>query len=152
VNSASGVTTITLTVSGSISDPTIAVYELTDTAPPVFESAAVVNNVAASTTPSGAAITPAGAAVLLTIIGVPASITGIHAGNAFSNAQSTPSGDVCNFGTAEDIVASTGTFTPQWDIGSSRGTSSTTVSFKAPSAPPPGGFRSRIAGGLVISG
>ena len=101
-----------------------------DTTSPVDQSA-VLDNQAASSTPSGAPVTVASNELIVSIAWVQSVASGMVSGNPFTN-DSTATGD----GWAHYITSSPGTYAAQWN--SVLGTyGSSTVSFKA--APVGGG-------------
>jgi hypothetical protein len=127
-NSLAGATTLTITPSASNSNTAIVIWEFSGadlTAP--LDQTNVLNNQAATTTPSGAPVTITSPnEVVVSIATVATHVTGIISGNPFTT-------DAALFGNGwtHSITSSPGTYYPQWNQFSAGTYASSTVSFKA---------------------
>jgi hypothetical protein len=124
--SKSGASTVTITPSATGSGAAM-IWELSnvDTVAPLDQTI-VLSNQAATTTPVGGPVTTAASnEVVISVMSPIGSLTGLHAGNPFTN-------DSLLFGVGWGhlITSSAGTYTAQWDTASGTYASST-VSFKA---------------------
>jgi hypothetical protein len=129
-NSKAGASTITVNASsGGLFG--VVVWELSgvDTIAPLH-STSTLNTQPASSSPVGAtATTTIPAAAIVSLITAFNTITGIHAGNPFTNDYT-----VCNEGQAHLIATSSGAFSAQWDQSVAGEYGTNAVSFKP--APP----------------
>ncbi len=129
-NSVPGATSITITTSGSMSNAAIVIWEFSgaDLTVPLDQTS-VLNNQAATATPSGAPVTITSASeVIISIADVAHSLNGIVSGNPFIN-DSTLFGN----GWAHLVTSTTGVYAPQWNQNSPGSYASSTASFKAAS-------------------
>ena len=126
-NTRAGATAITITPNPTGTSGAAVIWEFSgvDTTAPL-DQAATVNNMAASSTPSGASVnTTASAEVVVSVVEVPDQIFGIASGNSFANDSL-----LWGNGWAHLITSSKGTYAAQWSAASGTYASST-VSFKA---------------------
>jgi len=130
-NSASGATSVTITPSLSVANAGAMIWEfsgVSSTAP--LDQTAVLNSQAGTTTPTGAGVTTTSSTeVVVSLAEVAGSLTGIHAGNPFTNDSTLMSN-----GWAHLITSSTGTYAAQWNQSSAGAYASSTASFKAASS------------------
>lgn len=125
-NSNAGATSITITPNPSGNQGAAVVWEFAnaDTVAPL-DRTSVLNSQPAATTPSGAPVTTSAPGVIISLLMPSSSLTGIHAGNAFTNDST-----IYGVGWARLITSSAGTYAAQWDTGSGTYASST-VAFRA---------------------
>jgi hypothetical protein len=126
-NILSGATSVTITPSASgTAAAVIWEFSNADTVSPLDQTA-VVNNQMATTTPLGAAVsTTAPGDVIISVLNPDWSVTGINAGNAFTNDSR-----VFGAGWAHLMAGNAGTYAAQWVAGSSGAYVGSTVSLKA---------------------
>lgn len=133
-NSNAGATTLTITPNPSGSTGGAIIWEFSNvgiTSP--LDQSSVLNSQPATATPSGASVTTTTPGLIISIMVPGASMTGLLAGNPFTN-------DSVFFGVgwAHLITSSAGTYAAQWNTGSGTFNSST-ASFKAASSGDGGG-------------
>jgi hypothetical protein len=127
-NVAAGTTTITITLSASVPNVGVVIWEfsgVSSTAP--LDATAVLNSQSASATPSGASVTTTAAGdAVISLITVANSVSGIASGNAFTNDSL-----LKDNGWAHLITSSAGTYAAQWNQSPAGTYATTTVAFKA---------------------
>ena len=125
-NSKPGATSLTITTNGAQGRYVFREFSGVDTASPL-DVIGVLNNQNTSLSPTGSVMTTAqpGELIISNAV-VKNSITGIYAGNAFTN-DSTYNGD----GWAHLVATSIGTYQAQWAQDVAGGYTANTVSFKA---------------------
>lgn len=130
-NSKGGATSVTINPNPSGSSGGAVIWEFSGVDPnSPLEQTTVLNTQPATTTPSGAPVATTSSSDIIVSVMVPSgSVTGLHAGNAFTN-------DFAGFygvGWAHMITAGGGAYAAQWDTSS--GTyASATVAFRANTA------------------
>lgn len=131
-NSVSGATSITITPSTSVNG-TAVIWEFSGIDPTApLDQTSVLNSQPATTLVSGAAVTVASAPeVIISTANVSNSLTGVVAGNAFTNDSTTFAS-----GWAHLITTAPGTYMAQWNQNSAGSYDASTVSFKASSTGP----------------
>ena len=130
-NSKAGATTVAITPSpsGNVGAAVIWEFANVDTVSPL-DKTAVLNSQLATSMPIGASVTPSAPASVVVSVMVPGgAMTGLHAGNAFTNDSL-----LYGVGWAHLITTATGTYSAQWDASGTY--ASSTVSFKAASSAP----------------
>ena len=131
MNTQSGATTLTITPNPSGATGTATIWEFSgvDRTSPLDQTA-VLNNQPASGTPSGATVsTGVNAEVIISLAVLQNSVSGMYAGNPFTNDE------ILNGnGFAHLITSVDGTYTAQWNQNPSGTYASSTASFKAASS------------------
>jgi hypothetical protein len=125
-----GATSVTITPSASTPNAAAVIWEFSgiDRIAPLDQTA-VLNNQAASATPSGGAVTTTAAVeVVVSLIAGAQSFTGISSGNPF-----TSDSNVLSNGWAHLITSSTGTYSAKWNENPAGTYVNSTASFKAAS-------------------
>ena len=128
-NSRSGTTSVTVTPSATVNGA-VVIWEVSgvdQTAP--LDRTSVLNSQPATTNVSGAPVTIAAPSeLIISIANVQQALTGIAAGNSFTNDS-----NAFSSGWAHLITSAAGTYTAQWNQNTAGTYDSSTVSFKAAS-------------------
>jgi len=130
-NSVTGATSVTIAPSSSVTNGGAVIWEFSGVAASSpLDQTAVLNSQAFTAAPVGAAVTPTAAGeVVLSLAAVSGNVTGIYAGNPFTN----DSGLKGN-GWAHLMTSSAGSYSAQWNESPSGTYASSTVSFLAAGA------------------
>lgn len=128
-NSVPGATSVTITPSQSVSNAGAVIWEFSGVSIAPLDQTAVLDSQAGTTTPIGAAVTTTSTPeVVVSLAEVAGNVTGISAGNVFTNDSA-----LMGNGWAHLITSSTGTYAAQWNQNSAGAYASSTASFKAAS-------------------